>query len=87
MVEAQICVGGRLGLNGYRSARVAATASRYASEVACTWQGRTANAKDVMSVMTMCAPSGATVHVTAIGTDASEAVQALVKVLSAADPA
>ncbi|HEM7842301.1 TPA: HPr family phosphocarrier protein [Burkholderia multivorans] len=87
MVQEQIYVGGRLGLNGYRSARVAATASRYASEIACTWQGRTANAKDVMSVMTLCAPSGAMVHVRAIGTDANEAVQALINVLSAADPA
>ncbi|MBM2769343.1 MULTISPECIES: HPr family phosphocarrier protein [Burkholderia] len=87
MVEEQVHVGGRLGLNGHRSALVAATASRYASEVACTSQGRTANAKDVMSVMTLCVPSGALVHVTAIGADASEAVRALVNVLSAADPA
>ncbi|WP_321783847.1 HPr family phosphocarrier protein [Burkholderia pyrrocinia] len=87
MVEEQVYVGGRLGLNGYRSARVAATASRYASEVTCSSQGRTANAKDVMSVMTLCAPSGAIVHVTAIGSDESEAVQALINVLSAADSA
>ncbi|RKU04450.1 HPr family phosphocarrier protein [Burkholderia sp. Nafp2/4-1b] len=87
MVEEHVSVGGRPDLNGYRSARVAAAASGYASEVACTSQGRTANAKDVMSVMTLCAPSGAMVHVTAIGTDASEAVQALINVLSAADPA
>lgn len=51
---------------------------------ACTSQGRTANAKDVT---TLCAPSDAMVHVTAIDTDANEAVQALVDVLPAADPA
>ncbi|MBY4868181.1 MULTISPECIES: HPr family phosphocarrier protein [Burkholderia] len=87
MVEEQVHVGGRPGLNGHRSALVAATASRHASAVARTSQGRTANARDVMSAMTLCATSGALVHVTAIGTDASAVVRALVNVLSAADPA
>ena len=86
MYEEQVCVGGRFGLNGYRSALVATTAARYASDIICSSQGRTVNAKDVMSVMTLRAQSGTVAHVMATGPDEKRAVQALVNVLSAADP-
>lgn len=87
MYEERVSVGGHFGLNGHHSALVKATASRHASEVARTSQGRMANAKDAMSVMTLRAQSGAIVHITAIGLDEIEAVQVLANGLSAADPA
>lgn len=86
MYEEQVCVGGRSGLNGYRSALVATTASRYASDIICRSRDRRVNARDVMSVLTLCAQSGTLVHVMATGPDETQAVQALVRVLSAADP-
>ncbi|HKR47916.1 MAG TPA: HPr family phosphocarrier protein [Paraburkholderia sp.] len=87
MYEEQVSVGGSSGLNGYRSALVATTASRYASDITCSSQGRPVNAKDVMSVMNLRAQSGTTVHVMATGPDETRAVRALVDVLSAAEPA
>ncbi|WP_081074623.1 HPr family phosphocarrier protein [Burkholderia cepacia] len=69
MHEEQVYVGGRLGPNGYRSALVATTASRYASDIICSSQGRGVNAKDVMSVMTLSAQSGSIIHIRATGPD------------------
>ncbi|HDR9482119.1 TPA: HPr family phosphocarrier protein [Burkholderia aenigmatica] len=85
MLEEQVYVGGRFGLNGYRSALVATTASRFVSDITCTSHGKAVNAKDVMSVMTLCAPSGTVIRITAIGPDEALAARALVSVLSADD--
>ncbi|WP_069352774.1 HPr family phosphocarrier protein [Burkholderia cenocepacia] len=87
MLEEQVYVGGRFGLNGYRSALVATTASRFASDITCTSHDKAVNAKDVMSIMTLRAQSGTVICITAIGPDEAQAVRALVGVLSAGDPA
>lgn len=87
MDEQHVSVGGRSGLNGHRSALVATTASRYASDILCSFRGRVVNAKDVMSVMTLRAPLGAVVHVMATGPDEAQAVRALAQALSSADSA
>jgi hypothetical protein len=50
LVEASVQIGGRCSLNGHGSARLAVSASRFASDIVCMANGRSVNAKDVMSV-------------------------------------
>ncbi len=83
MVEALIQVGGRSGLNGRGSARLAATAARFLSDIVCIANGRSVNAKDVMSVMSLRAKPGAHVRILATGPDEVEALEALSAILRA----
>ncbi|WP_213764934.1 HPr family phosphocarrier protein [Caballeronia sp. dw_19] len=83
MVEALIQVGGRSALNGRGSARLAATAARFLSDIVCMANGRSVNAKDVMSVMSLRAKPGAHVRILATGPDEVEALEALSAILRA----
>jgi phosphocarrier protein HPr len=77
LVEVLIQVGGPWGLNGHRSARLAVSAARFASDIVCMANGRSVNAKDVMSVMSLRAKPGAQVRILATGPDETEALDAL----------
>lgn len=77
MVEALIQVGGPWGLNGHGSARLAVIAARFASDIVCMANGRSVNAKDVMSVMSLRAKPGTQVRILAAGPDETAALEAL----------
>ncbi|WP_425273638.1 HPr family phosphocarrier protein [Paraburkholderia hospita] len=77
LVEALIGVGGQWGLNGQGSARLAVCASGFASDIVCIANGRSVNAKDVMSVMSLRAKPGTLVRVLASGPDEIAALEAL----------
>jgi phosphocarrier protein HPr len=77
LVEALIQVGGRWGLNGQESATLAVTAARFASDIVCMANGRSVNAKDVMSVMSLRARTGTPVRILATGPDEIAALEAL----------
>jgi phosphocarrier protein HPr len=80
VTEGLIQVGGRWGLNGHRSAKVAA---RFDSDIVCIANGRSVNAKDVMSVLSLRAKTGTRVRILATGPDEAEALEALAAVLIA----
>jgi phosphocarrier protein HPr len=77
LADPLIRVAGRWGLNGHESARLAATASRFSSDIVCVANGRSVNGKDVMSVMSLRARQGAQVRILAAGPDEIAALQAL----------
>jgi phosphocarrier protein HPr len=81
VVEALIQVGGRWGLNGHESARLAVSAARFASDIVCMANGRSVNAKDVMSVLSLRARPGALVRILATGPDEIVALEALSAIL------
>ena len=81
MVETWIQVGGRWGLNGHESARLALSAAQFGSDIVCAANGRFVNAKDVMSVMSLRARRGTLVRVLATGPDEAAALQALSDIL------
>lgn len=81
MVEASIQVSGRWGLNGHESARLAVGAARFASDIVCMANGRSVNAKDVMSVMSLRVKPGAHVRILAAGSDEIAALKALSAIL------
>lgn len=76
MVEALIQVDGRWGLNGHESARLAVGAARFASDIVCMANGRSVNAKDVMSVMSLRVRPGTSVRILATGPDEIAALKA-----------
>lgn len=77
VVEVLIQVGGRWGLNGQGSARLAVSAAGFASDIVCMANGRSVNAKDVMSVMSLRARPDTLVRVLATGPDEIAALEAL----------
>ncbi|CAN7751641.1 HPr family phosphocarrier protein [Caballeronia sp. LjRoot34] len=70
-------------MNGRGSARLATTAARFLSDIVCMANGRSVNAKDVMSVMSLRAKPGAHVRILATGPDEVEALEALSAILRA----
>ncbi|TDN62225.1 catabolite repression HPr-like protein/phosphocarrier protein [Paraburkholderia sp. BL10I2N1] len=85
LVEALIQIGGRWGLNGHESARLAVSAARFASDIVCMANGRSVNAKDVMSVMSLRAKPGTQVRILATGPDETAALEALAAILHVQD--
>jgi phosphotransferase system HPr (HPr) family protein len=77
LAEVLIQVGGPWGLNGHGSARLAVGAARFASDIVCMANGRSVNAKDVMSVMSLRAKPGTQVRILAAGPDETAALEAL----------
>jgi phosphocarrier protein HPr len=83
VTEKLIQVGGRWGLNGHGSAKLAVVAARFDSDIVCIANGRSVNAKDVMSVLSLRAKAGTRVRILATGPDEAEALEALAAVLIA----
>lgn len=81
MVEALIQVSGQWGLNGHESATLAVGAARFASDIVRMANGRSVNARDVMSVMSLRAKPGAHVHILVAGPDEIAALKALSAIL------
>jgi phosphotransferase system HPr (HPr) family protein len=81
LVEALIQVGGRWGLNGHESGRLAVGAARFASDIVCMANGRSVNAKDVMSVMSLRVRPGTSVRILATGPDEIAVLEALSAIL------
>jgi phosphocarrier protein HPr len=83
VTEGLIQVGGRWGLNGHGSARVAVVAARFDSDIVCIANGCSVNGKDVMSVLSLRAKAGTRIRILATGPDEAEALEALAAVLIA----
>jgi phosphocarrier protein HPr len=77
VVEASVQVDGRWGLNAHQSARLAVNAARFACDIVCMANGRSVNAKDVMSVMSLRVKRGAHVRILATGPDEIVALETL----------
>ncbi len=74
-------MGGRWGLNGHGSARLAVSAARFASDIVCMANGRAVNVKDVMSVMSLRAKPGTQLRIFATGPDEALAIETLSAIL------
>lgn len=72
-----------LGLHARPAAQLVKLASKYASEVTISRDGMPINAKSIMGVMMLAAEQGATVSISAVGTDAEDAVNALAALVAA----
>lgn len=72
-----VVLAGRAGLHARPAARVVEIARRYASAITLVHGEVVASAKDLLDVLYLAAPSGATLFIRAEGFDATQAVDAL----------
>lgn len=75
------------GIHARPSHALVTAAAGFDARVELEWQGRCADARSILSVMTLGAPGGARITVRAQGPQAVAAVAALVAILEAPEPA
>ncbi len=78
----ELVLSGRNGLHARPAARVVEIAKRYAAAVTLVHGATSASAKDLLDVLYLAAPSGATLVIAAQGFDAVAAVESLGAYLS-----
>jgi phosphocarrier protein len=72
----------KLGLHARPSARLTQLASGFNSKVFMSRNGRRVNAKSIMGVMMLAAAKGSTITLETDGDDESEAIEAIVSLIS-----
>ena len=72
----------KLGLHARASTKLTQTASKFASEIWITRNGRRVNAKSIMGVMMLAAAKGSRVTLDATGEDETEAIQGLTALIN-----
>lgn len=76
-LRAALAIINEKGLHARASARFAAVVEEFDAEVTVTRDGMTVNGGSIMGLLMLAAARGSTVHVTAQGPQASEALEAL----------
>ncbi len=82
MALAEVEIVNKLGLHARASAKLTQTATRFASEVWLSRNGRRVNAKSIMGVMMLAAGKGSKVGIETIGEDEAAALQALIDLIA-----
>jgi phosphocarrier protein len=77
MQTRQVNVANTLGIHARLSAQIALLASRFKCSVSLAFNGRTANARNILAVMLLAASVGSTIMIEATGPDETEAIEAL----------
>jgi phosphotransferase system HPr (HPr) family protein len=78
MQEKTILITHEVGLHARPASLFVQTASKFASEIKVSCEDKIANAKSILTVLTLGAHQGSEITITAEGPDADEAVAALV---------
>ena len=81
MQTRQVNVANSLGLHARLAAQIVYLASRFRCSVSLAFNGRTANARNVLAVMLLAASVGSTIWIEASGPDEAEALDALSSLL------
>lgn len=82
MISTDIEIINKLGLHARASTKLTQTASKFASEIWITRNGRRVNAKSIMGVMMLAAAKGSMVTLDATGEDETEAIQGLTTLIN-----
>ena len=83
MPEIKVTIENAVGLHARPASLFVQTAKQHKSEIRVTYDGRSANAKSILSVLTLGASKGAELTIRAEGEDADEALAALHALISA----
>lgn len=81
MVEAKVLIKNKVGLHARPASLFVQTANKFKSAITAIHGERKANAKSILSVLTLGANQGAELVLQAEGEDAEEAVQALISLI------
>ncbi|MBS0546052.1 MAG: HPr family phosphocarrier protein [Proteobacteria bacterium] len=82
MPKAEAEIVNKLGLHARASAKLTQLASSFAADVWLERAGRKVNAKSIMGVMMLAAARGATIGVETEGSDADQALQAILALIA-----
>ena len=81
MLSRSVTVANRLGLHARAAAKFVHTATRFASQIRVSRDGRTMDGKSIMGILLLAAGAGSTVVITADGADEAAAVEALCRLV------
>ncbi|PPD54570.1 MAG: phosphocarrier protein HPr [Methylotenera sp.] len=82
MISTEVEIINKLGLHARASTKLTQTASKFASEIWISRNGRRVNAKSIMGVMMLAAAKGSVVTLEANGTDEQAAIQAMTDLIA-----
>lgn len=82
MLNKQIQIINKLGLHARAAAKFVQTASRYASHIEITRNGKTVNGKSIMGVMMLAASQHSWIDIHIEGEDEDEALKAIETLVS-----
>jgi phosphocarrier protein HPr len=77
MVRKELTVLNKLGLHARAAAKIVQTSSQFQSRILIIKNGREADAKSMLDIMTLSCPQGTRIELCAEGKDAAEALAAL----------
>jgi phosphocarrier protein len=77
MVRKEFTVRNKLGLHARAAAKIVQTSSQFQSSILIIKNGREADAKSMLDIMTLSCPQGTRIELCAEGKDAAEALAAL----------
>ena len=77
MVRKELTVLNKLGLHARAAAKIVQTSSQFQSRILIIKNGREADAKSMLDIMTLSCPQGTRIKLCAEGKDAAEALTAL----------
>ena len=82
MIKETVPIINKLGLHARAAAKLVSTATRYASDIKITRNGKEVDGKSIMSVMMLAASCGTDIDITVEGPDENEAINALKELIS-----
>lgn len=81
MTTRECVIRNRLGLHARAAAKFVHLATRFASQVRVSREGRTMDGKSIMGILLLAAAPGASITITADGADEAEAADALCRLV------
>ena len=81
MFEKKVIVTHKVGLHARPASAFVQMAAKFTSDITVSCEDRNANAKSILTVLTLGAHKGAEIKIAADGEDAEEAVNALVELV------
>ena len=81
MTTRECVIRNRLGLHARAAAKFVHTATRFASHIRVSREGKTMDGKSIMGILLLAAGAGASIVITADGTDETDAAEALCRLV------
>jgi phosphocarrier protein len=81
MQSRQVNVVNTLGVHARFAAKIVQLASKFKCNVSLAFNGRTANARNILAVMLLAASVGSTIRIETNGPDEAEAIDALISLI------
>jgi len=78
----EVIIRNRLGLHARAAAKFVHTATRYSSQIRISRDGKTMDGKSIMGILLLAAGAGTTVVISADGSDESDAIDALCRLVN-----